>query len=72
MPKPNKIPRSFRTYWGSYSRVKQGNPRDGNYPRGGYLGSYSRQVGPSRPYTPKAAKPKAYYDGIGTYLFNPR
>ena len=66
MPKPNKIPRSFRTYWGSYSRVKPGSPL------GGYLGSYSRQVGPSRPYQPKAAKPQAFYDGIGTYLFNPR
>ena len=63
MPKLNKIPRSFRTYLGSYSRVKPGSPY------GGYLGSYSRQVGPSRLYKPK---PKAFYDGIGTVGFYPR
>ena len=61
MPKPNKIPRSFRAYWGSYSNVKNGSPY------GGYLGSYSRQVGPSRRY-----KPKAFYDGIGTVGFYPK
>ena len=59
--KINEIPRSFRTYWGSYSNVKHGSPY------GGYLGSYSRQVGPSRQY-----KPKAFYDGIGTVGFYPK